>query len=97
MAEEKVKKFDFRGAPFEVSVAAARSVRVQRALALMDRPDAGAVSRGWEAFDALFCGKLDDYMERIPGEGGEVGEFGPSVDDWNAFVSAAVEAAGAKN
>lgn len=89
------KKFEFRGGTYEVSVAAARSMRVQRDISLVGEP--GRAAKGWESFDKLFCGRLDEYFDRIPDEGGNVSEFGCSDEDFAEFVKAAAEAANAKN
>lgn len=89
------KKFEFRKLTFEVDLDAARSMRVQRDISLADQP--GYAAKGWESFDKLFCGRLDEYFDIIPGEDGAVGEYGCTGDDFVAFVQAASEAAGAKN
>lgn len=89
------KKFEFRGHAFEVNLEAARSMRVQRDISLVGEP--GHAAKGWESFDKLFCGHLDEYFDVIPGEDGKVGEYGCTGDDFVAFVQAAVEAANAKN
>lgn len=94
-AIDHVKSFGFRGGEYEVNLLAARSARIQRDLTYIADP--ARASRGWDAFDSLFCGNLDDYMSRIPEEDGSVGEFGCSDEAFNAFVAAATEAAGAKN
>ena len=90
-----VVKFDFRGMEAEVNADAARSVRVQRDIQLMADPAWAA--RGWASYDALFCGRLDQYLAEIPGEDGKVGEYGCGDEDFVAFVRAAAEAAAAKN
>lgn len=89
------KKFEFRGGTYEVSVAAARSMRVQRDISLVGEP--GHAAKGWESFDKLFCGHLDEYFDRIPGDDGDVSEFGCSDEDFAEFVKAAAGAANAKN
>lgn len=91
----KTVSFDFRGETFEVCVPAARSARVQRDLSLVGVP--GHAAQGWDSYDKLFCGHLDEYFDRIPSEDGTVGEFGCTDEDFVAFVRAAAEAAGAKN
>lgn len=95
MSETKTKSFEFRGETFEVCLPAARSVRVQRDISLVGQP--GRQAAGWDSFDKLFCGKLDEYLGRIPSEDGTVGEYGCTDEDFAAFVSAAAEAAQAKN
>lgn len=95
MAEAKTKKFEFRGETFEVCVPAARSARVQRDISLVGVP--GRQEAGWRSYDQLFCGRLDEYLDRIPSEDGTVGEFGCTDEDFVAFVNAAAEAVGAKN
>ena len=90
-----VKKFEFRGGTYEVDRDAARSMRVQRDISLVGEP--GHAAKGWESFDKLFCGRLEEYFDAIPGEDGEAGEYGCSDEDFVAFVRAASEAAGAKN
>lgn len=91
----KTKKFEFRGGTYEVDADAARSMRVQRDISLVGEP--GHAAKGWESFDKLFCGHLDEYLDRIPGEDGAVGEYGCTGDDFVAFVQAASESADAKN
>lgn len=90
-----IREFEFRGGTYEVDADAARSVRVQRDLALVGT--AGGAERGWEGYDRLFCGHLDEYLGRIPGEDGEVGPYGCTDEDFVAFVQAAGEAARSKN
>lgn len=87
--------FEFRGGTYEINLVAARSMRVQRDISLVGAP--GHAAKGWEAFDKLFDGHLDEYMDIIPGEDGKVGEYGCTGDDFLAFEQAAVEAANAKN
>lgn len=89
------RKFEFRGSDFEVDVAAAHSMRVQRDISLVGEP--GHAAKGWESFDKLFCGRLDECLDSIPGEDGKVGEHGCTDADFVAFVQAASEAANAKN
>lgn len=89
------RTFEFRGREFEVDPAAARSMRVQRDLTLVDTP--GHQEAGWRSYDLLFCGRLDEYLDQIPGEDGEVGPYGATDEDFVAFVRAAVEAVKAKN
>lgn len=89
------KEFEFRGDKYEVNLDAARSVRVQRDISCMGKPE--SVVKGWDSYNMLFCGRLDEYLDRIPSENGVVGEFGCESDDFNAFVFAAAEAANAKN
>lgn len=89
------KKFEFRGGTYEVDPAAARSMRVQRDISLVGEP--GHAATGWESFDKLFCGHIDEYFDRIPGEDGKVGEYGCTDADFIAFVQAASEAANTKN
>lgn len=90
-----LKSFEFRGREFQVDPAAARSMRVQRDLALVDTP--GHQEAGWRSYDLLFGGRLDEYLDEIPGEDGEVGRYGCTDEDFVAFVRAAVEAVKAKN
>lgn len=70
-------EFEFRGEVFEVSPAAIYSMRVQKAMAMQAEDQPGF----YRAVDAIFCGHLDEYLDRIPGEDGKVGEFGASIDD----------------
>lgn len=70
-------EFEFRGETFEISLAALFSMRVQKAMAMEMEDQPGF----YRAVDAIFCGNLDEYLDRIPGEDGSVGEFGASVYD----------------
>lgn len=92
---ESTKKFEFRGVEFEIDLAAARSIRIQRDISLVDDP--GHALKGWESYDKLFCGRLDEYFDMIPSEDGTVGPYGCTGADFIAFVRAGAEAAGAKN
>lgn len=92
---KRTKKFTFRGKQFEVDVAAAHSVRVYKALNLVDTP--GHQAEGWEAYDKLFCGHSDEYMESVPPAEGEDAPYGATFESFRALVNAAIEAANAKN
>lgn len=89
MAEETVE-FEFRGGFYEVSRTAYLSARIQRAMQLASDP--AHQGEAWDAIDALCCGRSDEYMGRIPEEGGEVGPYGCSNDAFAAFMTAAGEA-----
>lgn len=89
------KKFEFRGGVYEVNPEAARSIRVQRDISLVGEP--GHAAKGWESFDKLFCGHLDEYFDLVPDEDGKVGEYGCSDEDFVAFVQEAAKAANVKN
>lgn len=94
-AGRRTAEFEFRGGTYEIDLGAARSVLTQRDIALVDTPEGAA--RGWEAYDRLFCGRLREYLARIPDESGGVSEYGCGAEDFTAFVRAGVEAARAKN
>lgn len=89
MAEKKADTavMEFRGGEYEVSVKAIRSMRVQKAMAMAGED----VQSYWRAMDAICCGRLDEYIERIPGEDGNVDEYGASVDDMAEFFTAVAE------
>lgn len=81
---------EFRGGTYEVSVKAMHSMRVQKAMAMPDEDQAAF----WRAMDAICNGKLDEYIDRMPDENGEVSEYGASVEDMMAFFEAAAGAFG---
>lgn len=92
--KHKTTKFDFRGQTFEVDETAFSSLKVQTALnlAVLDPKAAN------EAMDLICCGRLVDYIGRIPdAEGNAPDELGCSAEDWAAFTSALAEAISAKN
>ena len=87
-------KFDFRGEKFEADKTAFGSLKVQTALNLGERDPKAAN----EAMDLVCCGKLVDYIGRIPDvEGNAPDELGCSSNDWVAFTTAMAEAISAKN
>ena len=91
MAKDSGKvTIEFRGAEFEVSAKAMYSMRVQKAMAMADEDMKGFL----HALDLVCCGNLDGYIDRIPGEDGEVCEYGASVDDMRAFLDAAADRLG---
>ena len=46
----------------------------------------------------ICCGRVVEYIGRIPGEDGEMpDELGCTSDDWQAFTSAVAEAVAPKN
>ncbi len=81
---------EFRAARFEVSPAAVYSMRVQKAMAMSDEDPKGFM----RALDLVCCGKLDEYIERMPGEDGEVSAYGASIEDMWAFLNAVSEKLG---
>lgn len=85
----KKTEIEFRGAKFDVNLGALSSVKVQKALALARDDQAKAY---W-AFDAICCGSMDEYLDRIPEEDGEVSELGASDEAFAAFMEAVAEAA----
>lgn len=95
VAIKRTRTFAFRGKKFEVDVAAAHSARVYKAINLIDTP--GHQAAGWEAYDKLFCGHTDEYMDTVPPKDGEDAPYGATLDDFRELVAAAVEAANAKN
>lgn len=97
MAEKKkheIVEFEFRGEKFEVDKTAFASLKVQTALALGER-DTKAAN---EAMDLVCCGRIIEYIGRIPdAEGNAPDELGCSSDDWGAFTTAMAKAISAKN
>lgn len=89
-ANTGVATVEFRGGTYEVSVKAMRSMRVQKAMAMPD-DDQPAF---WRALDAICNGHLDDYIDNMPDEDGNVSEYGASVEDMMAFFQTATEAFG---
>ena len=80
MAQGNVIKFEYEGNEYEADSAATKSWRVAK----------GMVSGGpamFEAFDALFCGRSDEYAERL----------GDDLMKMAELANAAIEAAGTKN
>lgn len=92
-AHPVIKRVQYKGEEYEVNYSAMTSVRYQRRLANAEKD----FSAYWDALDAICCGRLDEYQERIPEPDGEMGEYGTSVDGFNAFIEAATEQAAAKN
>lgn len=73
-------EFEFEGSAYEADRRAARSWRFAK----------GMVSGGrgmFEAFDALFCGRSDEYAETL----------GDDMERMGQLAAAAIEAAGSKN
>lgn len=81
---------EFRGVKLDVSPAAVYSMRVQKAMAMSDEDPKGFM----RALDMVCCGRLDEYIGIIPGEDGEVGAYGASIEDMWAFLSAVSEKLG---
>lgn len=93
-AKHELRTVKFRGQEFDVDVTALSSLKVQTALNLGGRDPRAAN----EAMDLVCCGRLVDYIGRIPdAEGNAPGELGCSAEDWEAFVAAMAEAVSAKN
>lgn len=88
-----VMSIEFRGGSYEINKAALHSMKVQKAMLLADKDQAAA----FDAMDKICCGKLDEYLDRMPEEDGELGEFGASDAAVAAFMAAAAEATMAKN
>lgn len=92
--KREIKTIDFRGETFDIDLTALRSLKVQTAIVLAERNQVAAN----EAFDLMCCGKLVEYMGRIPdADGNAPDELGCSAEDWQEFCIAAAEAANAKN
>ena len=97
MAEKKGKHetvtVEFRGQEFEVDKTAFSSLKVQTSLSLASADPAKYGAASNEAMDLICCGKLIEYIGRIPDTDGNLpGEMGCSQDDWNAFTAAVAEA-----
>ena len=87
-------RFDFGRLTFEVDKTAFASLKVQTALSLGNKDPRAAN----EAMDLVCCGRLVDYIGRVPdAEGNAPDELGCSEEDWMAFTDAMAEAASAKN
>lgn len=84
---------EFRGGTYDINKAALHSMKVQKAMLLANVNQAAA----FDAMDKICCGKLDEYLDRIPEEDGTVGEFGASDEALGAFLEAAALATSAKN
>lgn len=84
--------FEFRGAEFEASRTAFLSARVQRGLAVAGDMAPASQRMAYDAMDAVCCGRLDEYMGRIPEEDGTLGLYGCSNEAFAAFMAAAGEA-----
>ena len=96
MADKKheIIEFEFRGQKFEADKTAFSSLKVQTALNLGDKDPRAAN----EAMNLICCGRVVEYIGRIPGEDGEMpDELGCSSDDWQEFTSAVAEAVAPKN
>ena len=97
MAEKKtheIEAVEFRGQTFDIDKTAFASLKVQTALNLGDKDPRAAN----EAMNLICCGRVVEYIGRIPGEDGEApDELGCSNEDWQAFTAAVAEAVSAKN
>lgn len=97
MAEKKtheIEAVEFRGQTFDIDKTAFASLKVQTALNLGDKDPRAAN----EAMNLICCGRVVEYIGRIPGEdGGAPDELGCSNEDWQAFTAAVAEAVSAKN
>ncbi len=87
-----IKEIEFRGVKVKINLMAAKSMKVQRALALMDKD----VQRGYWALDKMLCDGLDDVLDRIPEEDGTVSELGASDDAFAAFLEVVAKELAAK-
>lgn len=96
MAEKKheIVEFEFRGQKFEADKTAFGSLKVQTAINLGDKDPKAAN----EAMDIICCGRLVEYLGRVPGaDGAAPDELGCSAEDWDAFTKAMGEAVSGKN
>lgn len=91
--KKNAREIEFRGENFAVDAAAMKSMKVQRALALMDKD----AQRGYWALDKLFCGDLDGVLDRVPEADGTVSELGASDDAFAALLEVVVAELAAKN
>lgn len=92
--KHEVVTVEFRGQEFDVDKTAFASLKVQTALNLGDKDPRAAN----EAMNLICCGRVVEYIGRIPGEDGEMpDELGCTSDDWQAFTSAVAEAVAPKN
>lgn len=90
----EVVKVGFRGQEFDIDRTAFASLKVQTALNLGDKDPRAAN----EAMNLICCGRVVEYIGRIPDEdGGMPDELGCTSDDWQAFTSAVAEAVAPKN
>ena len=90
MAEKKpheIEAIEFRGQSFDIDKTAFASLKVQTALNLGDKDPRAAN----EAMNLICCGRVVEYIGRIPDE------RGCSSEDWQAFTAAIAEAVSAKN
>ena len=90
MAEKKpheIEAVEFRGQSFDIDKTAFASLKVQTALNLGDKDPRAAN----EAMNLICCGRVVEYIGRIPDE------RGCSSEDWQAFTAAVAEAVSAKN
>ena len=90
MTEKKpheIEAVEFRGQSFEIDKTAFASLKVQTALNLGDKDPRAAN----EAMNLICCGRVVEYIGRIPDE------LGCSSEDWQAFTAAVAEAVSAKN
>ena len=97
MAEKKpheIEAVEFRGQEFDIDKTAFASLKVQTALNLGDKDPRAAN----EAMNLICCGRVVEYIGRIPDERGEApDELGCSSEDWQAFTAAVAEAVSAQN
>ena len=92
--KHEVVQVGFRGQEFDIDKTAFASLKVQTALNLGDKDPRAAN----EAMNLICCGKVVDYIGRIPDERGEMpDELGCSSEDWQEFTAAVAEAVSAKN
>lgn len=92
--KHEVAKVGFRGQEFDIDKTAFASLKVQTALNLGDKDPRAAN----EAMNLICCGRVVEYIGRIPDEGGALpDELGCSAEDWQAFTAAIGEAVAAKN
>ena len=92
---ETARTFQFRGKTYEVDVAAAHSMRIQRDIQLIGEP--GRARAGWDSYDTLFCHRLGEYLDGMPAADGSAQPYGCTDEDFVEFVRAAGEAVSAKN
>ncbi len=91
--KSSIKEIEFRGIKVKIDLRAAKSIKVQRALALMDED----AKRGYWAIDKMLCGDLDGVLDRIPEADGTVSELGASDDAFSALLEMVAGEIKAKN
>lgn len=73
---DNIVTMDYRGVTVEINQEAAKSFKVQKALAQMGSNP----QKGFDALDLVFCGKFDELLDTIPDKDGKPYKYGAPTE-----------------